>query len=126
MKEESIDRNKHLDNIVALNNVVLFLTKQMIPDFEKRLKQASNQREDSDKAITNEINQAFEELAGGLQQERKKRDENDQSSFDIIKEFVENARKEINNEKREREKSEESFLSLMEDTCSKLQALAKI
>lgn len=62
----------------------------------------------------------------GLQQERKRRDENDQSSFDIIKEFVDNARKEINNEKREREKAEESFLSLMEDTCSKLQALAKI
>jgi hypothetical protein len=39
---------------------------------------------------------------------------------------VDNARKEINNEKREREKAEESFLSLMEDTCSKLQALAKI
>lgn len=126
MKEESTDRNKHLDSIISLNNVPSCLTKQMIPDFEKRLKQASNQREDSDKEITHEINQAFEELASGLQVERKKRDENDQSSFDIIKEFVENARKEINNEKKEREKAEEGFLSLMEDTCSKLHALAKI
>lgn len=65
-------------------------------------------------------------MSQGLLQERKRRDENDQSSFDIIKEFVENARKEINNQKKEREKAEESFLAVMEDTCSKMQALAKI
>lgn len=73
-----------------------------------------------------EINQTFEDLSEAVQIEKKKRDENDQSSFEIIKEFVENARKEITNEKRERERAEEAFLSLFEDTCSKLQALAKI
>ncbi len=98
----------------------------MVPEFEKKLKNAINNREDADKKILNEISHTFEDLGNSVQQERKKRDENDQASFDIIKEFVENARKEINAEKKEREKAEESFLGLMEDTCSKLQALAKI
>jgi hypothetical protein len=94
--------------------------------FEKKLKTATLEREEGDKSIMNEINGGFEDLVGKIHIERKKRDENEQSSFDIIKEFVENARKEINTEKKEREKAEESFIVLLEGTCNKLSALAKI
>ena len=126
LKDESNDRYKQLDNISVSHTVDYIHTKQLTPQCEKNIVSISNQRDSNDKHILTEISNTYEELTGLIQEERKKREENDQASFDIIKEFVENARKELNNEKKEREKSEESFLSLLEDTCNKLQALSKI
>jgi molybdopterin synthase catalytic subunit len=56
---------------------------------------------------------------------RKAREENEQAIFDMLRDVVERVKKEIETEKKERHNTEECLLTLLEDTCSKLNSVTR-
>ena len=53
--------------------------------------------------------------------ERKVREETQNTLFRMIEDMETNLVREIENERREREENEESFMSLLEETCNRIE-----
>ena len=60
------------------------------------------------------------ELSKTISTQKLAREENEQAIFDMLKDVVERVKKEIEQEKNDRLETEESLLSLLEETCTKL------
>lgn len=60
------------------------------------------------------------ELGKTISSQKVAREENEQAIFDMLKDVVERVKKEIEQEKNDRLETEESLLSLLEETCTKL------
>ena len=66
VRYEASERNRHIDAIINLNSVDILDSKQLVPDFEKKLKQVVTVREDNDKKILNEVSLTFEDLSNNV------------------------------------------------------------
>ena len=53
--------------------------------------------------------------------ERKVREETQNTLFRMIEDMESNLVREIDNERKEREENEESFMSLLEETCNRIE-----
>ena len=78
------------------------------------------QREEGDLQVQAKMNQELERVQQLVDAETKVRDNTQEEIVEMLKEMVNKVRTDLETEKKERGKNEDVLLSLLENTCSKL------
>ena len=103
-----------------------------IPKFVESLKSESGERDEEDININKRINEEFNRLFQIINNEKKAREETEEAFLDMLRSVINKMKIELENEKKERyfnklqrEKNEENLLTLLEETCNRLDAATK-
>jgi hypothetical protein len=96
------------------------------------LKSESGERDEEDININKRINEEFNRLFQIINNEKKAREETEEAFLDMLRSVINKMKIELENEKKERyfnklqrEKNEENLLTLLEETCNRLDAATK-
>ena len=134
--------NQSLDVIWRYFINFWIILKTNVPNLSDAIKKESNEREEVDRDIMKKTAEEMFRLNENIQIEKKNREESEIAIYDMLKDVVNRVKNEIDTEKKTRwiyvffvylfdfsfyrEATEENLLSLLEDTCNKLNSASHL
>ena len=94
-----------------------------VPNLYDRLKESIKDREQTEEMILKQIQDEFTAVQEKLVEEKQMREEGEELLLNRIKEIRARVQDQISLERQERERTEETMIYLLEQTCTKLNAV---
>ena len=83
------------------------------------------ERMNADETIEKMIDKQFSDLLVTMEEEKKTKEENEGAFIDMIKSIISKIRADLQQEKNDREATEKTLMSLLEDTCGKMDVVSE-
>ncbi len=94
------------------------------PKLQEMIKNEQTQRETSDKAVREKLEEnVVNQVERAIEGEKKQREETEEAILEMLREMVGKIKGEIDVERKQRVSNQDTLMNLLEDTCQKFNSI---